>query len=527
MLIDASTLESHAVLDGEVCVIGAGPAGLALVSALAERGVDVVLLESGDTGEDSRAQALNRGENAGYPYFRLDRARARGVGGSSRWWYPAGPERWPVNGGMRSRPLDPSDYSSPDGPAWPFGAEELAPHYERAHALLDLGPVDYAAGPWAAATGTHVPQGTGIEGTLCRFADAGCFTRLADTVSSAPSVRVITGATVLRLDTHADGRSCSAVRVAAGPGREFEVRAARVVLAGGGIENARLLLLSDAAHPGGMGNHSGHLGRWFMEHPHVEAAYLAPAEGRGTEALRFFARTEHDGRAAIGALRVSDVERANRRLTNTTVGLIPRHAGRTTLAARSVAELAWGIGERSLPLPWERHLARAVRRPGDLVRALRTFAPGTPEPNHFAMVLTAEQTPNPRSRVSLGQRRDRFGQPVARLEWRLAGRDLASLRGTVGLVGDALERAGYGRTESLVARSWGFPRVHGCWHAIGTTRMSADPGGGVVDADGRIHTMDNVYVAGSSVFPTAGATTVTLTIAAMALRLAAHLGGDS
>jgi choline dehydrogenase-like flavoprotein len=165
-----------------------------------------------------------------------------------------------------------------------------------------------------------------------------------------------------------------------------------------------------------------------------------------------------------------------------------------------------------------------MRHPGVVGRAsVMRALPARGEPEAAALVLTSEQAPNPRSRVTLSRKRDARGVPLPRLEWRFTKVDQHSLRRTTELTAAALAEAGLGRVEPLIREQWGFPRLYGCWHHIGTTRMSAHERDGVVDPQCRVHGMENLHVAGSSVFPTGGATTVTLSLVALAIRLADEL----
>jgi choline dehydrogenase-like flavoprotein len=137
--------------------------------------------------------------------------------------------------------------------------------------------------------------------------------------------------------------------------------------------------------------------------------------------------------------------------------------------------------------------------------------------------VQAEQAPNPASRVTLDTRRDPLGLPVARLDWRMAGSDRASIRASQEVVNTALQTAGLGRVEFMLGDERPPALFEGNYHHLGTTRMHADPTLGVVDANCRVHGIRNLYVAGSSVFPTFGCSNPTLTVVALALRLADHL----
>jgi choline dehydrogenase-like flavoprotein len=155
--------------------------------------------------------------------------------------------------------------------------------------------------------------------------------------------------------------------------------------------------------------------------------------------------------------------------------------------------------------------ARARRRQSDPANAV------------LAMRIQAEQAPNPDSRVTLGTRRDRFGLPVARVDWRFTAWDRASIWASQKAVDTALRAAGLGRVEFMLGDEHPSALLEGNFHHLGATRMHADPAMGVVDPDCRVHGVSNLYVAGSSVFPTYGCSNPTLTVVALALRLADHL----
>ena len=142
----------------------------------------------------------------------------------------------------------------------------------------------------------------------------------------------------------------------------------------------------------------------------------------------------------------------------------------------------------------------------------------------FEVVHQTEQSPDPDNRITLGDRdrTDRYGLPFPVLHWRWTAEDRQRITRSRDLYAQAFAEAGLGDFRQT---DWdrGQPRMIGGNHHLGGVRMSADPGTGVVDADARVHDLENLYVAGSSVFPTGGSVNPTLTIVALALRLAAHL----
>ena len=140
----------------------------------------------------------------------------------------------------------------------------------------------------------------------------------------------------------------------------------------------------------------------------------------------------------------------------------------------------------------------------------------------LAMAM-AEQIPNPDSRITLLDSTDAFGMRRARLEWNVLPEDWSHLLRSLELTADGLAAAGVGRGRALLNLEEPWPRIQPGMHAMGTTRMGADETAGVVDADCRVFGFDNLFIAGSSVFPTGGAANPTLTITALAIRLADHL----
>jgi choline dehydrogenase-like flavoprotein len=136
----------------------------------------------------------------------------------------------------------------------------------------------------------------------------------------------------------------------------------------------------------------------------------------------------------------------------------------------------------------------------------------------------SEQQPNPQSKVSLGPRRDRLGMREVVVDWQLVPEDKSKAAETLHLLAVEVGRAGFGRFRPLLTEDGSWPDgFYGDAHQMGTTRMHRDPSLGVVDENCRVHSIANLYVAGSSVFPCCGANNPTLTIVALALRLADHV----
>jgi choline dehydrogenase-like flavoprotein len=171
------------------------------------------------------------------------------------------------------------------------------------------------------------------------------------------------------------------------------------------------------------------------------------------------------------------------------------------------------------------HLRNAIRRIAATAAASLKKAARSPSTRLYVVKNVAEQAPNPDSRVVLSRERDALDCPRVALCWRTSPLDKRTAHRAREIFGEELWRAGAGRLQSSLegeGKPWPA-RLRGARHHMGTTRMHSDPRRGVVDANCRVHGIANLYVAGSSVFPTSGAANPTLTIVALALRLAGHV----
>ena len=526
MLTDGRDLGAS-VREADVCVAGAGPAGITLAVELAGRGLRVCLLESGGLRWTIRNQLHFRGKSTGDPYHPLFRARTRAFGGTSHHWLKT-TRGWSVDGGLRCRPLDPLDFEERPhvpGSGWPFDARHLAPYYARAHAAAGLHDPTYDPARLSDPEATpllSLPGGV-VETAACLMAPARSFLDRFAEVRDAPNVDLILNATAVGFDAEGGPLRVRAVQAAVPGGARFGVRAKHFVLAGGGIENARLLLNAR------IGNEHGLVGRTFMEHVQFDSAILHPSDPELGGRLGFYRRHQAGGVAVLGGFRLSDEAIRDQGLLNSFTTFLPRTALFASPGVRSFAELFQGARMGHGTGHFRGHAANVVRGLPEVARAIghKAFPRRSDDPTLLGLVTTAEQAPHPESRVTLGRARDDCGLRRARLHWRLGELDFGSLRRTQEILADEFADARLGHVTNLWGDSSPTPTPVGCWHHVGTTRMHVSPGDGVVDPDCRVHSTENLFVAGSSVMPTAGATTVTLTLVALAIRLADHLAGLS
>lgn len=314
------------------------------------------------------------------------------------------------------------------------------------------------------------------------------------------------------------------MRVALPGGGAFRVTAREFVLAGGGIENPRMLLNATFGRPGQLANPNDQVGRYYLEHPFVETGELREIS-YDSEKLSFYRRHRARGGQFVGMFRVSEEVQEREGLLNAVCELQPRRPEFSSRAVRSYSELSYGLRYWTRPNGTFAHFRNVLREPHMVARAaaLRLRGRIETETSLPRLVFTMEQVPNPESRVTLGTTRDEFGVPKPVLDWRVTPIDSRSIRKTQEILESGFREAGLGSISEKWDETIPNPRRNGCWHNIGTTRMSVTPTDGVVDANCRVHGMQNLSIAGSSVLPTAGAASITLTLVALSLRLGDHL----
>jgi len=488
MFHDARTLEQGALLEGDVCIIGSGAAGLTLAQSLAGSTNSVVVLESGGLEANEATDALSVGRVHG-PLFDdssryLEATRTRRFGGLTNVWR------------RTSRPLDEEDLAPrswvPDS-GWPLDPRALEPYYAKARAALILEESSAAPGR---APGELLEADSRFDTSWLNYATpAALGAGWRRSIASLAQVEVFTHATATGLELDDAGDRVARVVVRCLDGPDFAVRARHFVLAAGALENARLLLASSSQRAAGLGNAHDLVGRFFMEQLVLRAGYVF-LPGRVDLMAGYDEPPAAPARRA--AIRPAGSLQAQRELLN-------------SLALFEPASLK---GRRSL----SRAVCRAV---GGLDRLGGRQPAGA---DYFGAVsLRGEQRPERDNRLVLQQERDALGVPRIGLTWQPTEHDRWSLRTTARLLGESLGRFGLGRLQLRVGGQLRSNFFGPAGHQSGTTRMSRYASLGVVDPDCRVHDLPNLFLAGSSVFPTSGCSGPMLTTVALSLRLGDHL----
>jgi choline dehydrogenase-like flavoprotein len=513
MIVDSRKIPTGTNIQADLCIIGAGAAGITIAREFLNHPSRVVLLESGGLGFREQTQSLYQGSVAGHPYPPLHTCRRRTLGGTTSIW------------GGWCRPLDEIDFSKRDWvpfSGWPFTKDHLKAEYARARAICKLGQ-DGSDGevPGSGSDG-HLPSqvGRSFEDILFEVAP----TRFGETyradIDSAPNLDLMLYSNALEIQTDGNQRQARLVRVATLAGNHYLVSAREFVLAAGGIENPRILLASRGSRSTGVGNDHDLVGRFFADHLH----FGLPAILLDNRPVPEFYHLRKTGAAASrGGIALTDNVRRHQQLLGFAVTMhngddphdlvypTDKNAGYSSLQA-----LVKPLMSGNLPDRPGYHFRTILR---DLGNAASLSFRRLIKPRWRTLMLgcRAEQAPNPESRVSLDHERDILGMNKVSLDWRLTEQDLDSLRKAQQILNNALDLPAGHLEESISALT---ANVTGASHHIGTTRMHRDPKFGVVDEMCRVHGVSNLYIAGSSVFPTSGFAPPTLTIVALAIRLA-------
>lgn len=536
MIVDGSALPPGIEREHDLCVVGSGIAGILLVTELAQSYRDICIIESGAWKPDDDTQSLYALNSVGYPIRKHYQSRIRYFGGSCNIW---------AGRAMMYNEIDFMPRPWLDNISWPIEFSELDRYYASATEYLRLPSYDkLKAENWRAALSDFeisLVQSPHFKANVSLFAKAparfGFKTKYYKAIRSSSAITLYVNSNVVNL--HLDEYLSSVVRVdvACLNGVRYAIRAKTVVLACGGLENTRILLASDKQMPHGIGNHSGLLGGYYMDHP--RAVFGRVKLSKKLKLDHLLGMPVKGGKMQLG-IGLSEKIQAEEGLLNNYLTLEP----------------CYSIGSMELYEAFVKLMKRLLRKGysgkrfdfknqemAEVPEMIYLLTPKELLPHfiyytyykysrlvkhvvanltHLSIVNYSEQEPDMASRVYLDNEKDRLGMPKLALDWKLSDRSLNSSLRLMHLIDKHFRSRGAGFVEENLVEIKELPYTDASHH-LGTTRMSADPEGGVVNVNCQVHGVNNLYVAGSSVFPTAGHANPTLTIAAMSLRLADHL----
>lgn len=543
MIVDARSLPEHETIETDVCIVGAGVAGITLARELKGYGFRVCVLEAGGLGPDRATQALFWGENVGLPYYALDTAHSGAFGGTShRWLLELGPNRF----GARTRPLDAIDFEERDWvpySGWPFDRSHLDPYFERAQSVFKLGPYVYSPEEWNDPEKQPcLPFANGrVETVIFQFGGRDTFIHdYRAEIEQTGDVITYLYANVVEIETSENAQAATRLRVACLQGNSFWVSARLFILAMSAIETPRLMLLSNRTQSAGLGNQHDLVGRFFMEHLHLWSGIYIPSDPGVFDSTALYRIHTVNGTTVQGKLALSEEVQRRERLLNYVTSIhpsvMPTRLKHPRVASRGYDSLkAFYRASRRGRMPEHpgKHLGNVVTDVRGIAANAHRLARmrygqmftkhKPPEMEVFLLNSMSEQAPNPDSRVTLSDERDALGRQRVCLDWQLTPLDVRTVRRAQQIIDEELRRAGLGRLHVELDDDSPPPDAHGGWHHMGTTRMHVDPRKGVVDKNCLVHGMSNLFIAAPSVFPTGGYANPVLSIIALSLRLADHV----
>jgi choline dehydrogenase-like flavoprotein len=466
----------------DVCIFGSGPAGITLALQLAEKGVKVGLFEAGSKNFTTESNDIYQSISVGLQGW-FDLMRKRFFGGTSNQWLG------------RCRPFEASDFErSPlsDFPGWPITIDDIVPYQDKAMEILNLDK-EIGFRPFNEGTRDKLfnPDVGLFSAPITRFGE-----KYGEQIRESKNIELYLNANLCDLtlnDTHA---SVVSAKLQGYGGKSSLVQANSFVMAMGGIENARILLNCDSQVTKGIGNHSGFLGRCFMEHPNVIIGQYVINEGITSSNER----KDFEFYSADKLVKEQRLTKGN--FTFQKVEEIVSH-GRTGEIKSFFKNLSCSLGI------------------DEKVQFISNFnCPGS------GIIWTEfEQLPSKNSRVYLSEDKDSLGLRKAIIDWNMTKLDIDSYRRSAIQLAKSFSDSGFGKIRLkpyILNKEAELPIMQHAHH-MGTTRMASNESEGVVDANCKVFGVDNLYVAGSSIFPTVGCGNPTLPIVKFALRLADHL----
>lgn len=522
MILDLSELGAAAELSCDLCIVGSGAAGIALAREFIGTRHQVIVLEGGGQTLEPASQDTYKSELLGLKHDGIESGRVRILGGTTTLW-PG-----------QSLPLWDADFQKRSwipGSGWPIDRKTLWPFYQRAEEVLGLPHAAYDAADLA-GTKKCPPayQGHSIVTHISQFAPVPNFAqKYRDDLGNAANIRLLTHANATELCAASNAKTVETIKVRSPEGKTISIRAKIFIICCGGIETARLLLVSDSVEKTGIGNRHDVVGRYFQDHPGL-AIPVRPLDLKRFNC--WYDEYRRNGIRHCVKYAASDELQLREGILN--VGGEVFYPGSF---AKTAAKLLIGVFRDPAS---RKHIVRSL---ATVVRRLHTVA----QTSFFRRYVTGnlksivcsqahvgfavEQAPNRDSRVTLGRQIDSLGMRRAALDWRLTELEGRSIYVFAKELAGEWRKLGVAEFNPDDLQVKGRERgEHGGFidasHHMGTTRMGTDPKTSVVDPDCRVHGYENLFIGSSSVFPTSGFSNPTLTILALCLRVADRIKTD-
>lgn len=525
MIKDFAEFTDGAEVAADVCIVGSGAAGITLAREFIGTPFSVLMLEGGGLEAEVETQKLYDSEVVGLPHTGVHGGRARVFGGTTTLW-----------GGqaLRFDAFDLQKRSWVPYSGWPISRDELEPFYDRADRVLQLGPrISYR--DLCAAFGLQTPgfDPDRLYMECSQWSPKPNFgTNYRQELKSAPNISVLLHANVTSIVTNDSAAAVEKIEFRTLSGKQGTAKARVYVICCGGIETARLLLASDRIEPRGLGNKHDLVGRFFQEHIHIRFGDLLTNTRKCLQ--NYFESFYRNGLKYFPLIALSQRMQAEKHLLSVHGSAMFDDAPDSGIVALKQLFRILKLGTKGSSGELRGFLRDALMSPGDLCRLGYRFyfkkRSGTPSHGSIYIGAQAEIAPNPDSRITLSTSRDRLGMCKVKLDWRIGELERRTLFEYIGTIACEFNRMRLGSFDlsqvAFLDDSVAWVRMaHDSAHHMGTTRMHESPEQGVVDADCRVHGVDNLYIGSSAVFPTSARSNPTLTILALCLRMADRLKG--
>lgn len=508
MITDLNDSSIGKELDADICIVGAGAAGISIAHSLLATGLKITLLESGGGQYEPATEALNKlslnddiGANVGGDKFDRNRAcRLRYFGGTTNHW-----TGW-------CRPLDDIDFKERSWvpmSGWPITRQDLDPYYKAAEQYCDITkPVFFKDQDNSKQFPDYSPEK--LESIFWSISPPTRFgVKYKAELEASQNVTILMHSNVTEIVTDESEASVTSLTIRSLEGKEASIKAKRFIVATGALENARLLLVSNKKNPNGVGNQSGMVGKNYQNHPHIQSGLIKAADPEALSELYTRVSSSTDNTVLPG---IAGTEAVQEELKILNFGATITPVQGKSTARQMLNDL------------------KAFQWPDDFTYKMKTVVNDLVKSKsniEHQIYMYTEQAPSTESLVRLSDEKDALGMPRVFMDWKLNPLDKHTVKEATMAIAEEVGRLNIGRFK---VKDWvmedGYtwpPSLWGGCHQIGTTRMSGDAEQGVVDKNCQVHGLDNLYVAGSSVFTTGGHVPPTFTVVALALRLADHI----
>ena len=521
MLIDGRTLNEGEVIKTDICILGGGPAGITLANELNGTTLDVVLLDAGGDQYEAQVQELYEADSVPEFYPDPKISRLRFLGGASNHW------------ANNTSPFSPIDFEKRDWvehSGWPISYSEMMPYYQKAAMYCQTGDDGYSSEYWLPSMG------------LTDLLAEAKFSQLGIAKASLPptrfyashgkplvesdNVKLYTYANVVDLEFDESDKRIISVTFTSYNGKKHKVLADRFVLSMGGMENARMLLLFNKKYKNKVGNKNDNVGRYFMDHPTMNAAHLISDVTKLDSMSRFEGQ-----RFLVAFFELSEKALREEELINLRMPVVSatKYGMSDGISSYHILKNALTRGE--LPDDLFTHYGNLILDADMVIEAIARqqfdtkIFESAKDKLGYQIPMMIEQLPERNNRIYLSSKKDEFGLNKLSIDWQVSERNRELMWRSLEVFARDMGITSIGRLRLLkerASRLFGDQMGFG-HHHMGTTRMSDTPENGVVDKNCKVFDVGNLYVAGSSVFPTGSHVPPTLTISAMSARLADHL----